>query len=171
MGFAERQAAVEDDVAVWVERVGADECGDQVRAGERAGSGGDTVLVPLEGELREDFGREGIGSGVAPEDEVVAADVFGGDFRGFAGAEVAAHEPFPSVGLVGDFVLGPCFHFFAGAGLVREDEEKGGREGIVDGTLEAGFLAERRSFGIGSGVPAATVVGKENGLGSAASGE
>ena len=96
VGLAEGGAAVEDEVAPGVIGVGVDEEGEVAAGGPGLASGGEGLPVPLEGQLGELGGDEGIARGVAPEDEVVVLLVGGGDRGGGFGAGVAAEEGAPT---------------------------------------------------------------------------
>lgn len=99
----------------------------------------------------EGLGDEGVGGGVAPEDEGVFPHVLGGDVGGFFDTGGAAHEGAPAGEEVLGLGLDPGGDLRGGAVAFWEDDDEGVHEALLDGAGLAGALGERESGGVCGG--------------------
>ena len=104
---------------------------------------GEALRIPRERKFfaREDFGDDGVGGGVAPEDEVLVVEVGGGDRGIVFHDQFAAENVAPHFCRVGEFGGGPGADFGIERLAGGADEDEGVHERIVDGAAEAGHFA------------------------------
>ena len=122
--FPEGEAAVEHEVTLRVHRVRVDADQGVVGGGEGFFTGFDFAAGPGNGKLPGGFGDEGIGGGIAPEDEVRGFDIVFRDGGVVLHPGLAAEVPPPMLNRAIQFRLGPGSGFFAGGFSSGADEDE-----------------------------------------------
>jgi hypothetical protein len=137
-GFVgEREAAVEDDVVLWIEWVRVNENRDLVVEGVSGAGDGEFRAVPMEREFRRDAREQAVAARVAPENEVAVGNVGIGDSSVVFDGSFTAELETPLADGVGHGGRGPLTDLVVHGLASRADHGKGVQEGVVDWALEA----------------------------------
>src|SRR5207237_1523686 len=110
--FAEGEAAVQDDVFIWIEGIGIDEQRRMMIGWKGGFADSDGFLIPGEREFSGNLANEFVAVWVAKEDEVVRGDICIGDLGIVFLARFTAELAAPLLGSMRQFALDPLTNRF-----------------------------------------------------------